>query len=226
MSATTWAKFYWSDWESDEKLKLCSPGAQALWMRMLCVCAKSDGYLAVEGQKLGPAEMQTMTGWPLKDVRAWWGELQRWGVFSVEGRGKVYSRRMVKEAIRYRNGKETGPKGGNPSLRKDRENSDTLNGHPKGPSGRARNQKPESPKPPAGASISLPDWEGSPDILQALCDSMGRDQALTWLRHCRERHLPSRALVTANHLAFDRISQNAERALRDLGVRIVMEAAA
>lgn len=127
MTATTWSKFFWSDWESDPSLKMCSPGAQALWMRMLCVCAKADGYLVLAGKALGPADMVGLTGWPLKDIRKWWDELKRWGVFSVEGRGKVYCRRMIKEARKAQVARENGKNGGNPSLRKDSEKSASDN---------------------------------------------------------------------------------------------------
>lgn len=156
MSATTWSKFFWSDWESDEALKLCSPGAQALWMRMLCVCAKSDGYLVIAGQALDPADLARSTGWPLSDVKKWWAELAKWKVFSTTSRGKVYSRRMVKEAKRAETARENGKNGGNPSLRKDTENSGQDNPKPtKAPGVRARiNHLPEAsskpPNPPEG----------------------------------------------------------------------------
>lgn len=118
MSATTWNKFYWADWESDEKLKMCSPGAQALWMRMLCICAKADGYLVIAGRKLGADDMAAQTGWPLDDVRAWWAQLAKWEVFSVEGRGKVYSRKMIRDIRKAEIARQNGKGGGNPSLTK------------------------------------------------------------------------------------------------------------
>lgn len=130
MSATTWSKFFWSDWESDEALKLCSPGAQALWMRMLCICSKADGYLVIAGQSLDAAAMAKSTGWPVADVKKWWAELARWKVFSATSRGKVYSRRMVKEAKRAETARENGKSGGNPSLRKEKENQDWDNRFP------------------------------------------------------------------------------------------------
>jgi hypothetical protein len=119
MSGTTWSKFYWADWESDERLKQCSPGAQALWMRMLCLCAKADGYLTIAGKKLNADDMAVQTGWPVDDVRKWWAELARWEVFSVEGRGKVFSRKMVKDLRKAGIARENGKTGGNPNLRKD-----------------------------------------------------------------------------------------------------------
>jgi hypothetical protein len=166
MTGTTWSKFYWSDWESDEKLKLCSPGAQALWMRMLCICAKAEGYLIVAGEKLNEDDMARLTGWPLRDVKKWWAELKRWEVFSVEGRGKVYSRKMVRAVKASQIGHETGKLGGNPTLTKRKRKSPTVKGAANVRSGvRARiNHEPDTrskpPKPPEGAfDLIAPDFE-------------------------------------------------------------------
>ena len=45
-----WSKFEWQKWEAEPTLKLCSLGAQGLWMRLLCVMAQEDGYLLVNGR--------------------------------------------------------------------------------------------------------------------------------------------------------------------------------
>jgi hypothetical protein len=135
VSATTWSKFFWSDWESDEALKMCSPAAQALWMRMLCICAKTDGYLMIRGNVLTASDMATHTGWPLDQVMAWWAELSKWEVFSVDGRGRTYCRRMVKAAKKAQTARENGKNGGNPSLRKGEEKRALDNQNPTNPSG-------------------------------------------------------------------------------------------
>lgn len=208
MSGVTWTKFYWSDWESDEALKLCSPGAQALWMRMLCICAKSDGYLVIAGKALDVEDMARSTGWPLADVRKWWAELKRWKVFSTTGRGKVYCRRMEKEARRSEIARENGSKGGNPSLTKQTENPNRVNqkSNPrptKTPGTRARlNHLPDtrekepngsslSPGEPArakpkGKSIPIGDW--SPDteeVAQAVERVRAAGVALDVAEHAR-----------------------------------------
>lgn len=130
MSGGPWSKFFWADWESDEALKLCSPGAQALWMRMLCVCSKADGYLTIAGEKLDADAMVVLTGWPPSDVRAWWDELKRWRVFSIEGRGKVYCRRMVREAKKAETARQNGQLGGNPNLGNHSGNRASVNPRP------------------------------------------------------------------------------------------------
>jgi len=118
MSAIVWSKFYWSDWEGDERLKMCSPGAQALWMRMLCVCARARGYLQIASKAIDADDMAKLTGWASDDVKTWWDELQAWGVFSVDRRGVVYSRKMIRETKKAETARENGRKGGNPKLSK------------------------------------------------------------------------------------------------------------
>lgn len=54
MSGTIWSKFFWSDWESDPALRLCSFAAQGFWMRVLRIAAAHDriSYVAVVGKGL------------------------------------------------------------------------------------------------------------------------------------------------------------------------------
>jgi hypothetical protein len=165
MTGTTWSKFFWADWESDESLKLCSPGAQALWMRMLCVCAKTDGYLTIGGEALGAADMARLTGWPPRDVKAWWAELQRWKVFSVDRKGRAYSRRMIRDTKRAKIARENGKNGGNPSLGNGSTNAASVKPKPtKVPGVRARiNHTPDSlsktPQPPDGGRATNKEFE-------------------------------------------------------------------
>lgn len=98
--ANPWSKFFWSDWESDPALKLCSFAAQGLWMRMLCIAAAHDpiGYVAVNGRALDAPALARMTGGTEPEVAALLDELSSHGVFSVDRHGRIYSRRMVKDA--------------------------------------------------------------------------------------------------------------------------------
>lgn len=129
MSATIWGKFFWSDWENDPALKLCSLGAQGLWMRILCVCAKADpkGYLLVNGQPLSPADLASLVGKPAPEVEALMEELGSKGVFSRDRTGRIYSRRMVRDANNAKKARQNGKKGGNPSLSKQRQISPSVN---------------------------------------------------------------------------------------------------
>lgn len=118
MSSLPWAKFFWADWESDPALRLCSFGAQGLWMRMLCIASAHDpiGYVAVAGRALDPTAIARMTGGSEWEVQTLLAELDRNGVFSRDRTGRIYSRRMVRDARKAAEARKNGKKGGNPSL--------------------------------------------------------------------------------------------------------------
>lgn len=223
-----WGKFFWADWLSDPKLKLCSLSAQGLWMRMLCIAAEAQpvGYVVLEGNALGAMELAAESGKPLREVTLALAELQRWGVFSTDRRGRMYSRRMVEDVKKARTARENGRNGGNPALGKDRRISSSVKGEDKPQKPEARSRK--TPKPPRGASVDLKEWKGDPAILAALSREHrdGAAWALTYLAHCREQHVPIRALVTSVGWVADGLNRDAAGALRALGLRIVLEAAA
>jgi hypothetical protein len=161
VSGVVWSKFFWSDWESDQRLRLCSAAAQGLWMRMLCICAQSSpqGYLTLNGRPLGAADLAAVTGWPSLDVEGWLNELGKWGVYSVDGKGRIYSRRMVLDAKKARIAKKNGRGGGNPSLGKGKgsgaSDNPPVKGGDKPHKPRAKSQEPEvdnPPTPPAGGA--------------------------------------------------------------------------
>jgi hypothetical protein len=128
MSGVVWSKFYWSDWASDPKLRLCSAAAQGLWMRMLCICAEADGYLTIAKRALSSKDLAAITGWPEHDVIGWLDELERWGVYSVDGKGRIYSRRMILDRKKAKTARDNGKAGGNPSLGKQRGSSASVKG--------------------------------------------------------------------------------------------------
>lgn len=167
MSGTTWTKFFWSDWETDPALRLCSFAAQGLWMRMLCIASAHDpiGYVAVAGRALDETSIARMTGGTESEVRDLLGELDRNGVFSRDRSGRIYSRRMVADAKRASIARKNGKKGGNPTLGNTRGNQpqdnppDKAGLKPQEPEARVQNRipptpqggkrrKPETPLPP------------------------------------------------------------------------------
>lgn len=94
-----WSKFFWSDWESDQKLRLCSLAAQGLWMRMLCYCAGNDpkGQLSLNGKPLDVTHIARLAGVTETEAATLMNELDRNGVFSRNRTGCIYSRRMVRD---------------------------------------------------------------------------------------------------------------------------------
>ena len=107
MTGTVWGKFFWQDWESDEALRQCSLAAQGLWMRMLCICAKSEavGYLAVAGNPLDAELLARHVGDARETIDPLLFELENWHVFSRDRRGWIYSRRMIRDTKKRDKGK-------------------------------------------------------------------------------------------------------------------------
>jgi hypothetical protein len=175
MAGTIWAKFYWSDWQSDPALKLCSLAAQGLWMRMLCIAAESDptGYVAVNGRPLGVTDIARLAGVTETECEPLLQELALNGVFSRTARGCIYSRRLVRDAKTSARNQKNGKSGGNPTLSKQRGISEWVNPPDKPPDNppdkphmpEARNQKENKPPPPS----SLPGEGGGDAELTRRC---------------------------------------------------------
>lgn len=134
MAATIWSKFFWSDWANDPALRLCSLAAQGLWMRCLCIAAESDptGYVSVNGRPLGVTDIARMVGVTETEAASLIADLERNGVFSRDRNGRIYSRRMVRDAKLQEVARKNGRRGGNPSLRKHNENENRDNPPHKG----------------------------------------------------------------------------------------------
>lgn len=130
MSGIIWTKFFWQDWESDPAVRLCSFAAQGFWMRLLCIASQHDpiGYVAVAGKGLDETALARLTGCQESEVASLLGELERNGVFSRDRQGRIYSRRMIRDARKAATARNNGKKGGNPTLSNQTENSRWDNG--------------------------------------------------------------------------------------------------
>lgn len=117
-NALPWSKWFWESWEADEALEQCSLAAQGLWMRILCRCAKGEPYgtLTVKGSALDMDGIARAAGRPAAEVAPLLAELETWGVFSRDRKGRIYCRRMVRDAKKIRTAQRNGKKGGNPAL--------------------------------------------------------------------------------------------------------------
>ena len=131
--------FFWKDYENDAGLRVSSLAAQGLWMRLLCVAAKSDpyGYVLINGCEIGVTGVARLGSVSETEAATLLDELERNGVFSRDRKGRIYSRRMVKESAARKKATENGKKGGNPALstsdRKQKEKSDPVNLEDKAP---------------------------------------------------------------------------------------------
>lgn len=112
MAATIWSKFFWSDWQADPALRACSLAARGLWMEMLCIAAGERGYLVRDGDPLPANTLANIVGQPLATVEMLIAELEENRVFSRDRRGRIYSRRMVREAKHIESSRKGGKKGG------------------------------------------------------------------------------------------------------------------
>lgn len=142
MAEMPWSKFFWSDWEADQGLRLCSLAAQGLWMRMLCVCARHEpkGYLSINGNPLTVDAIARLAGVAETEAETLVDELERNGVFSRNRTGCIYSRRMVKDEKRSQEGRKHKKRG----LKEASENKGKNREPSRGPSRGASPQKPEA----------------------------------------------------------------------------------
>jgi len=177
MNKAPWSKFFWSDWESDERLYQCSLEAQALWMRMLCVCAKGEpyGYLAVAGHPLGAADVARRAGITTAKAEELMAELDQWGVFSRDRKGRIYSRRMVKDQKAARTAQKNGKRGGNPALRTNPQDSTKNETRDKG-----QENGPDKPQRPEARGQSPP---SRPPTTSSLTEAALADEFERWWQH-------------------------------------------
>lgn len=116
----SWAQWDFDAWDTDAELAACSMGAQGLWMRLLCLAWKNDGYVLVSGKAPSAAVLARLVREDKSDVEKWVDELLENKVASLGGwnnaTGVIFSRRMVRELKIRKAARENGAKGGNPAL--------------------------------------------------------------------------------------------------------------
>lgn len=244
MSGVVWSKFYWSDWSDDKALKLCSLAAQGLWMRLLCIAAEAEpmGHVAVNGKPLTPPEMAEIVGKPLTEIEPLLAELKARGVCAVF-RGRIISKRMVKDARKSAEAKVNGALGGNPSLGNAKGKPQPLNPQDKPKvKRRLKTQEPRTrSKVEAPYSASNLTWRESADAGAVgaspprawkpddVVEAFTRDFAADWLDSyfwpCSWQDVPVRALVAANGFAAAKIQREARQTLAGLNIQVLEKAA-
>ena len=77
-------------------------------MRILCICANAEprGYLTIAGVPLDVAAIATAVSKPETEVAPLLEELERWAVFSRDRKGRIYSRRMIRDEKRSNDGRK------------------------------------------------------------------------------------------------------------------------
>ena len=124
-----WSKFFWSDYDADEGLRLCSLAAQGLWMRMLCLMARATpkGELRIGNEPCTVEDLSQSVGQSNEMVTALLGELSRRGVYSVTRNSVIFCRRMRSEEDKRKKNQDNGKKGGNPKLSNQTKKTHSLN---------------------------------------------------------------------------------------------------
>lgn len=118
MSKLRWAKLWWSDYENDPALRLCSLAAQGLWMRLLCLAASSRvyGHVLVGGEVPSVAQIARIVGDHHVRVAALIRELERHKVLARSEQGAIISKRMIADFAEHHRNSTAGKLGGNPQL--------------------------------------------------------------------------------------------------------------
>ena len=107
-------KFYPSNWRADAGVRSSSLAARGFWVECLFLMHGSSrrGYLLLQDRQPSDRELAVQVGATLANVRRYRRELLEKGVAEHTPDGVLFSRKMVRDEIRRRNG----AKGGNPAL--------------------------------------------------------------------------------------------------------------
>lgn len=170
MGAMAWDKWFWSDYDADEGLRMCSLAAQGLWMRMLCLMARATpkGELRVGSQPCTTADLSRVTGEHEETVAELLGELEKRGVFSRTRADVIYNRRLRKDAELSKKRAKAGAKGAYATNLKTKHNPDL----PQQKAGKPLGKKP-APEARSQSSVTSVTDTGPPDPKKILFD-MGK----------------------------------------------------
>jgi hypothetical protein len=115
--------FYPADWISDISLRLCSAETRGVWIDLLCYMSLSPdrGYLIVSDRVLDKKGIQKLAGITPKRFKKIFEELTEFGILKQDEKGRFYSKRMVGDERLRQIRREVGKKGGNPNLKKKKE---------------------------------------------------------------------------------------------------------
>lgn len=111
-------KYYPRDWRADPRLRMCSLAARGLWADLLGYMHEAEpyGHLLIDNKKPDINNIASLVGRPLTEVRRAMAELSEHGVYSLSDNEVIFSRRMVRDAVKDAKDRANGKGGGNPSL--------------------------------------------------------------------------------------------------------------
>jgi len=117
-SSTLW---FWSDWLGDQEVRRLTPEERGVWIDMLALAAAAQpfGYVCDgKGRALTDEEIARVTGCSPEAVAKLIAGIIDKGVASRDRTGRIYNRRMVRDAETRRKKAESGRKGGNATAEK------------------------------------------------------------------------------------------------------------
>ena len=102
MSATSRTNWFWSDWLGDQAVRRLTPAERGVWIDLLALAAASNpvGYVCDEkGRPLTHEEIARVTGAasPVEVAELIKGILEK-GAASRDRSGRLFNRRMVRDA--------------------------------------------------------------------------------------------------------------------------------
>lgn len=111
-------KFYTRDWRADQCVRAASPGARALWLECLCLAHEAEpyGHVLVNDRAPTLQQLAIQVSMTVADAKRYRAELLECGVASESDDGVLFSRRMVRDAVKRSVNQENGRNGGNPRL--------------------------------------------------------------------------------------------------------------
>lgn len=109
MGKKPWMKFYPADWRSDPRLRTCSIAARGLWIEMIAIAHEATpyGHVLIHGKAPDLAALSRVVGVGEAECRSLIEELSDNGVFSQTRNGTFYSRRMVRDEKRSKEGQKS-----------------------------------------------------------------------------------------------------------------------
>lgn len=126
MSATTKTNWFWSDWSGDAAVRRLTPAERGVWIDLLALAAVGNpkGYVCdARKRPLALAEIARFTNClDLAELAALIDAIVAKGAASRDRRGRVFNRRMVRDARLGAIRSESGKKGISARLEKERQN--------------------------------------------------------------------------------------------------------
>jgi len=101
MGATQRANWFWSDWLGDQAVRRLSPAERGVWIDCLALMATASpiGYLCDDrGRKLTHEEIARVVNATPVEVSNLLAAILAKGAASIDRTGRIYNRRMVREA--------------------------------------------------------------------------------------------------------------------------------